>query len=288
MKANKNKLYSDVSYLTGIRPYRNWQNLKSLEIIAKYIQSEFENTGLVGEEQVWTAEGNQYRNIIASYNPQKKKRLIVGAHYDVAGDQPGADDNASGIAGLLEVARLVAENKPELDYRIDFVAYCLEEPPFFDTPEMGSYVHAKSLKDNHVEVLGMICFEMIGYFSEAPGSQPNPEPELAVDFPDIGNFIVVVGIEEYRDFNEKVQELMWENEEMDTRVISFPPNHHFARLSDHINYWQFGYQAVMITDTAIIRNGHNYHQITDTIDTLSFEKMSEVVNSTYIAVVNMT
>lgn len=284
MKADKNRLYRDVSYLTGIQPSRNWQNLSSLSVVARFINCEFNSAGLVGEEQNWTAKGNQYKNIIASYNPENEKRLIIGAHYDVCGDQPGADDNASGIAGLLELARLVAENRPKLDYRIDFVAYSLEEPPFFGTPDMGSYVHAKSLRDKHIEVLGMICFEMIGYFSEAPGSQPNPVPELAEDFPDVGDFIVVVGIEQYKDFNERVQILMSENQEMDTRVISFPRNNHFASLSDHINYWKFGYKAVMLTDTAIIRNGHNYHEKSDTIDTLNFEKMSEVVNSTYNAI----
>ena len=287
MKANKKRLYSDVSYLTGIRPYRNWQNLKSLEIVANHIKSEFNNAGLDVEEQEWIAAGNPYKNIIASYNPQKAKRLIIGAHYDVAGDQPGADDNASGIAGLLEVARLVAANGPEIDYRIDFVAYCLEEPPFFGGPEMGSHVHAKSLNDNNVEVLGMICFEMIGYFSEISGSQPNPVPELASDIPDVGNFIAVVGIEKHRDFNEKVQQLMWENEEIDTHVISFPADNPYTGLSDQRNYYKFGYQAVMITDTATVRNGHNYHMASDTIDTLNFDKMTEVVNSAYVAVVQL-
>lgn len=287
MNANKKRLYSDVSLMTGIRPSRNWQNLQSLKVVANHIKSEFSNTGLVVEEQEWTASGNSYRNIMASYNPRLERRLIIGAHYDVAGDQPGADDNASGVAGLLELARLVAAKSPETDYRIDFVAYCLEEPPFFDPGhEMGSYIHAKSLKDKQVDVLGMICFEMIGYFSDLPGSQPNPEPELAIGFPDTGNFITVVGIEQYTEFNEKVQKLMWENEEIDTYVISFPAKHGLAGLSDHKNYWNFGYPALMISDTAKVRNP-NYHESTDTIDTLNFEKMAEVVNCTYRAVIHL-
>ena len=128
MKADEDRMYNDVDYLTRIKPYRNHQNLKSLEIISDHIQSEFEKIGLLTEEQEWIVKGNSYRNIIASYNPQKTKRLIIGAHYDVAGNQPGADDNASAVAGLLETARLIQENKPEIDYRIDFIAYCLEEP----------------------------------------------------------------------------------------------------------------------------------------------------------------
>src|SRR5207342_1395907 len=135
-----------------------------------------------------------YSNIIASYNPKATKRLIVGAHYDVCGNQPGADDNASAVAGLLETARLLGENKPEIDYQIDLVAYCLEEPPFFSTQHMGSFVHAKSLHENKIDVIGMICYEMIGYFSDQPNSQPFPAPELAKIFPSTANFIIVVGI----------------------------------------------------------------------------------------------
>ena len=135
-----------------------------------YIKNEFEQAGLEVQYQKWIAAGNEYTNVIGVYNGHKSKRLIVGAHYDVCGEQPGADDNASAVAGLLESARLIGENKPDLDYAIEFVAYCLEEPPFFGTTEMGSYVHAKSLFDNNVDVIGMICYEMIGYFSDEPNS----------------------------------------------------------------------------------------------------------------------
>jgi hypothetical protein len=283
MKAQKERLYKDVELLTGVRPFRNYKNLASLRFVANYIKSEFQKAGLACEEQKWTAKGNEYKNIIASYNVDKKERLVIGAHYDVFDEQAGADDNASGIAGLLESARLIAENKPALDYRIDFVAYCLEEPPFFGKHEMGSYVHAKSLKKAKAEVLGMICFEMIGYFSDLPGSQPNPVPALIDDIPDTGNFIVVAGLRKYRNFNERVHALMSENEEMDTRVIHFPTKYGLVGLSDHSSYWKFGYTALMITDTALVRNHRNYHSISDIIETLDFEKMTQVVNSSYIA-----
>ena len=156
-KAIKSRLYTDVDFLTSIRPYRNFQNLESLEKVSKYISDEFGSCAFECEEQKWEAEGNEYKNIIASWQKAKKRRLIIGAHYDVAGDQPGADDNASAVAGLLETARLVSENHPELDFGIDLVAYCLEEAPFFTTKEMGSYIHAKSLYDSQADVVGMIC-----------------------------------------------------------------------------------------------------------------------------------
>lgn len=179
MKARKDRLYKDVDFLTSIKPERNFQNLKSLQRVCDYLKKEFLSMGATPEEQTWIAEGAEYKNIIASYNSAKERRLIVGAHYDVAGNQPGADDNASAVAGLLETARLVFADKPALDYRIDFVAYCLEEPPFFGTDLMGSYVHAKSLYDSNADVIGMICYEIIGYFSDKPNSQPFPIPEMA-------------------------------------------------------------------------------------------------------------
>lgn len=287
MKAQRSRLYKDVAFLTGVRPFRNYRNPDSLNRVADYIKGEFVHAGLECEEQKWMVEGIEYRNIIASYNPGKKKRLIVGAHYDVFDEQAGADDNASGIAGLLESARLIAEEKADLDYRIDFVAYCLEEPPFFGRQEMGSYVHAKSLKTAKVDVLGMLCYEMIGYFSDVPGSQPNPVPKIARDMPDTGNFIVVAGIRKYKRFNEHVHALMSENKKMDCRVISFPFKRGLVGLSDHRNYWKFGYPALMITDTALVRNRRNYHSISDTIETLDFDKMTEVVNGGYRAMVGI-
>jgi hypothetical protein len=143
MPASKERLYQDVLFLTSLQPARNYQNLQSLKKCVTYIEQEFVKAGAQPERQSWKAWGNEYTNVIASYNPQKKQRLIIGAHYDVAGEQPGADDNASAVAGLLETVRLVFQQKPMVGYRIDFVAYALEEPPFFGTELMGSYVHAK-------------------------------------------------------------------------------------------------------------------------------------------------
>ena len=106
---------------------------------------------------------------------KNNQRLIVGAHYDVCMDTPGADDNASAVAGMIETARLLIDENPQLDYCVEFVAYANEEPPFFGSDKMGSYIHAHSLNENHIDVLGMICYEMIGYFSDEPGSQEIPQ-----------------------------------------------------------------------------------------------------------------
>lgn len=281
--AKTQRLYTDVEFLTGLRPFRNYRNTESLEKTCDYLRQEFTAAGYKTLDQKWTASAVEYTNVIASYNPEKKKRFIVGAHYDVAGEQPGADDNASAVAGLLETARLVAENKSQLDYRIDFVAYCLEEPPFFGTEQMGSYVHAKSLHDADVDVLGMICYEMIGYFSDVPGSQNFPNEQLARLYPHTGNFILVVGVDVHLDFNTKVYELMKPGSKVQVLPANLPPARGLAGLSDQRSYWKFGYPALMINDSSFLRNP-NYHKISDTIDTLDFEKMTEVINSSYKAV----
>ncbi|WP_017732865.1 M28 family peptidase [Nafulsella turpanensis] len=286
MKAQKDRLYEDVRFLTEIRPYRNYLNVESLEKVCAYTKDAFNKAGLTVEEQKWTVDGREYKNIIATYNKSPGKRLIVGAHYDVCGDQPGADDNASAVAGLLETARLTGESQPEIDYQIDFVAYCLEEPPFFGSQEMGSFIHAKSLYDDGVEVMGMICYEMIGYFSDEPNSQPFPSPELAKLYPSTANFIIVVGIDSYADFNQRIKSLMAGNSKIDVQVISFPSKAGLAGLSDQRNYWHFGYPALMINDTSFIRNP-NYHLKSDTIETLNFDKMTEVINGSFNAIINL-
>ncbi|HEY0046328.1 MAG TPA: M28 family peptidase [Flavobacterium sp.] len=282
-KAQQEKLYSHVKFLTELRPYRNYRNLESLEKVCKYIESAFEECRLEHERQTWTAAGQQFNNVIATYNKHKKKRLIIGAHYDVCGDQPGADDNASAVAGLLETARMVAANKPDLDYRIDFVAFCLEEPPFFASDEMGSYIHAKSLHNQQADVIGMICYEMIGFFIDAPNSQPYPIAEWAKIYPNKANFIVVVGVSKYRNFNDKIYRMMTQESEIDVQVIHFPEENGLASMSDQRSYWRFGYPALMINDTAFIRNP-NYHQKSDDIGTLDFDKMTAVVDSAYKAI----
>lgn len=253
---------------------------------ADHISLEFKKAGLEPEEQLWTARDREYRNVIAAYRPYELRRLIVGAHYDVAGNQPGADDNASGISGMLETARLVTENMPDTGYGIDFVAYCLEEPPFFRTEMMGSYVHAVSLFRQMTPVIGMVCYEMIGYFSGESGSQEIPPGILQGSYPDTGNFIVVVGVDKHRGFNEKFYQLMAADSEIDVRLATFPDGGGFAGLSDQSSYRAFGYKAVMINDTSFLRN-KNYHKKTDTNNTLDFERMAHVVGSAYNAVTGL-
>jgi hypothetical protein len=282
VQANRDSLYRHVDFLTRLRPFRNYENLESLERVCDYLKATFANSGLEPSEQIFSARGIEYKNIIASFNPEKQQRLIVGGHYDVCGNQPGADDNASAVAGLLETARMVAEAQPDIDYRIDFVAYCLEEPPFFGTEEMGSYVHAKSIAHSKDDIIGVINYEMIGYFHDGP--QPYPHESLAAIYPEKANFIVVVGIDKYHNFNQQVYNLMKTHAGIDVQMIDHPLVQELAGMSDQRSYWEFDIPALMINDTSFMRNS-NYHQPSDDIDTLSFEHMQEVVSATCNAVV---
>ena len=281
MHANQDLLYQHVEFLTALRPFRNYRQRESLEKVCRYLEFEFNHFGLQVAEQPFEAGGAEYKNIIASYNQEKQRRMIVGAHYDVCGDQPGADDNASAVAGLIETARMVAEAKPELDYGIDFVAFCLEEPPFYGTDEMGSYIHAQSISDSKANVIGLINFEMIGFFHD--GDQPYPDARLREIYPQQANFIAVVGIQKYHHFNARVHELMKTDAGIDVQMIDHPMVESLAGMSDQQSYWKFDIPALMINDTSFIRNP-NYHEISDDIGTLDFDHMKEVVSCAYQAI----
>jgi hypothetical protein len=284
--ADNQRLYQDVKTLTSILPARNSFHPESLNKAAAYIEGQFNQLDCRVQIQTFEADRTEYKNVIASFGPAEGERVVVGAHYDVCGNQPGADDNASAVAGLLELGRLLHELKPQLPYRIDLAAYALEEPPYFNTRWMGSAVHAKSLKDGKVKVKAMICLEMIGYFTDQPRSQGFPIPLLKLFYPTTGNYIVVVGKLWSRSLVRNVKEAMLQVADIDVRSINAPAALPGVDLSDHKNFWKHGFDAVMITDTAFYRNP-NYHRITDTIDTLDFAKMAEVVRGVYWAMLSI-
>jgi len=211
-------------------------------------------------------------------NPDKERTLIIGGHYDVQGNKPGADDNASAIAGLIETSKILKDKN--LDIRIEFVAFTLEEPPFFGTKKMGSYIHAKSVKDRNI--IGMINYEMIGYFSDKENSQKYPILVkmfmINYDFPTIGNFIGFVANSKSKEFLE-LFDIENTYSEIETFPIIIPRLVESTTASDHLNYWKFDIPAVMITDTAHFRNP-NYHKKTDTVDTLDLNKMKQSIELT--------
>jgi len=284
MKVNKNNLYTTVKTLSEITPARNYRNLESLNEAARYIKNKFEEYGYVAQEQKYTVEGREYKNIIVTAGPEDAPTIVVGAHYDVCGDQAGADDNASGVAGLLEFSRLIKAAEATLKHRIEMVAYTLEEPPFFKSEFMGSYIHAKSLYDSKRIVIGMIVLEMIGYFTDKPNSQAYPLSLMKLFYPSKGDFIALVGRFSDGSLLKNLKKNM-QSTMVNVSTLKAPSFVAGVDFSDHLNYWKMGFSAVMITDTAFFRNP-NYHQTSDTIETLDFDRMREVVKGLYLAIVN--
>lgn len=257
---------------------RNYKNLKALNSVAYYINSQFAKYADSTSFQKYQVEGIEYKNVIASFGTSNQERIIIGAHYDVCDDQDGADDNASGVVGLLEIARLLQGKN--LNKRIDLVAYTLEEPPFFRTDKMGSYVHANYLKENNIPVIGMICLEMIGYFDEAKGSQDYPIGLLKLFYGSKGDFITVVRKINSGKFARKFTHQIKKTKLIETKSFQGPKGLVGIDFSDHLNYWKCGFNAVMITNTAFYRN-KNYHEKTDEIKTLDLPKMAAVIQSVY-------
>ncbi|HYG63754.1 MAG TPA: M28 family peptidase [Thermoanaerobaculia bacterium] len=260
---------------------RDAYHAENLDRVAAYIREELERAKGTVSEQPFEVGGTTYRNVIAHFGPETEERIVVGAHYDAAGPLPGADDNASGVAGLIELGRLLGASPPKL--RVELVAFALEEPPHFGSSSMGSAVHAGSLKRRGVPVRAMICLEMIGYFSDEPESQRFPLPGLRWIYPSRGNFIAVVGRPGEGGLAGRVKKAMQRATPLPVHSATLPSSVPGVGLSDHRNYWDAGYNAVMITDTAFFRND-NYHTEEDTPETLDYRRMAQVVQGVHAAV----
>lgn len=280
------RIKSDVLTLCTTKGHRNAKNLEALNEAASYIADQWRELGLEVETQSYTVEGKEYKNLICSFGPPEAERLIVGAHYDVCQEQAGADDNASGTTGLLELARLLQKYQPNLNHRVDLVAYTLEEPPFFRTEFMGSAVHAKSLFDNKIAVKAMICLEMIGYFSEEKNSQEYPIGLMKLFYPTKGNYISVVSKigGGNGSLTRKVKKGIKRGSSIEVTSVNGPAQIPGIDFSDHLNYWKYEYPAVMITNTAFYRN-KNYHEPSDLPETLDYTKMAEVIKGVYNVII---
>lgn len=225
-----------------------------------------------------------YKNIVAEFGPDTRERIIIGAHYDAFKGSPGADDNATGVAALIEIAKLLS--KEQLKIKVELVAYCLEEPPFFSTKAMGSYAHASTTKNSGSKVKVMISLEMLGYYDNKSASQSYPLGFLKYFYSDQGNFISVIGKFGQTRITRKIKRLVSANTSLPVYSINAPTLLVGVDFSDHRSYWDHGFPAVMITDTAFYRNKH-YHLSTDTYDKIDYQRMSSVVAAIYMAVKKM-
>jgi hypothetical protein len=260
---------------------RNHTNRENLNRCAEYIRAHFKKAGAQTSIQEFMVRGKNYQNVIGFFGDKTAERVVVGAHYDAYINWPGADDNASGVSGLIELAYLIGKEK--FNSGIELVAYCLEEPPFFDTEDMGSARHARWLHDQKVNVKCMIALEMIGYFSNEPGSQLYPGPALKIFYPGKGNFIAIVGRLDQRKIVKKIKGLMKGATDLPVYSLNAPLLVAGIDFSDHRNYWKYDYDAVMITDTAFFRN-LEYHKQGDTAERLNYESMGKVVIQVFEAI----
>jgi Zn-dependent M28 family amino/carboxypeptidase len=268
------RLRSHVTAVSETFYPRDWVHENNLSNCADYISAQFTNAGAVVHAQSVVAHGRQYRNVIARFGVGLGSKLVIGAHYDAFGETPGADDNASGVAALIELAYLLGRNAPARE--IELVAYVLEEPPFFRTPLMGSAVHAASISPEKEQIVGVIVLEMVGYFSEMRGSQSYPSLLLKLVYPSRGNFIAVAGRWDQGEWVKRVKVGMKGTTDLPVYSIRAPAVVPGMDFSDHLNYWPLGINAIMITDTAFYRN-KLYHEKGDTADRLDYERMSKVV-----------
>jgi Zn-dependent M28 family amino/carboxypeptidase len=269
-RAEAGRLQALVSAIVGVFP-RTYRHPESLDRVAALARRAFEEAGAAVSEQVFTAEGRTYRNVVARMGPAEGDIVVAGAHYDACGELPAADDNASGVAVLLEVARLL--RGAPLARRLELVAYTLEEPPFFGGPQMGSAVHASSLARSGARVVAALSLEMLGCYRDEPGSQQYPVPGMGLVYPRRGNFVAVVGRLGESRLTRRVKRAMRASSELPVVSMNAPRGVPGADLSDHASYWAQGFPALLVTDTAFYRN-ERYHTERDLPETLDYRRMA--------------
>jgi len=260
-----------------------------LERAASYIEDKFSAAGLKPTRQSFAVSGylndgifgashatQSTANIVAEIagaNGKASEVVIVGAHYDAVQDCPGANDNGTGVAALIEMAKSLAHQKFARTVR--FVAFTNEEPPFFRSDDMGSYRYAKSCKERGDKIVAMFSLETLGYYSDKPDSQKFPLPALAALYPKTGNFVSFVGNIESRDLISSCASRFIAQTKFPTQTLAAPKELTGVDFSDQLSFWRLGYPGVMVTDTAPYRYPF-YHTSQDTVDKIDFDSLARV------------
>lgn len=268
-------LKTDVTMLAETIGERNTGCYLQLQQSAEYISSRLRQMGYVIHVETYLVDGKNVSNIEAELKGSRLQNeiVVVGAHYDSPPGSPGANDNASGVAAMLELAKKFKDSKPGRTLR--FVAFVNEEPPYFQTDLMGSRVYAANARKRGDNVVAMLALETIGYYSDKPGSQQYPPP-FNLFFPDTGNFIGIVGNLGSRPLVRDSIRTFRETTPFPTEGLAAPSFIKGVGWSDQWSFWQEGYPGIMITDTAPFRYPH-YHEPSDTPDKLNYERMARVV-----------
>ena len=269
------RLEGSVQALAGEIGERNLWRFEALEAAARYVETAFEGLGYKPATQEFESGGKIVRNVEAEIPgaTHPEEIVIAGAHYDSVIGSPGANDNASGVAALLEIARLLAGQA--FPRTVRFVGFANEEPPFFQTGEMGSGVYSRRARAQGENIVAMLSLETIGCYSDQKGSQKYPFP-FSLFYPDTGNFIGFVGNLASAGLTRRVVASFRRHAAFPSEGAAIPAWIVGVGWSDHWAFWQQGYPALMVTDTAPFRYEH-YHSEEDTPDKVDYERMARVV-----------
>lgn len=277
------RLRQHLRMLTVVIGERSVYRPDNLERARAYIESFYHELGLMVENQSYDYEGLTVSNVITRIDSEDEptRRYLLGAHYDSVAGTVGADDNAAAVAVQLEVARHLKTlaGSRQLKTTVKIASFVLEEPPTYATRHMGSRVYASKARSEGEQLEGMICLEMVGYYCHEPGCQRYPFPLMFLDYPKAGNFIGIVGNSRSKELTRSLEGAFRNNPELPVVTLTVPLNGWIMpaiRLSDHSSFWNEGYRAVMVTDSAFYRNPH-YHLASDTMDTLDIRRMAELV-----------
>lgn len=272
----RDELKADVQELSGNIGERNLSRYPQLNAAAEFIEKSFRQTGLQSRRDSYDVNGLASHNIEVEIRGASPEIVLVGAHYDSVFGAPGANDNGSGVAALLALARRFAGKHTH--HTLRFVAFVNEEPPNFQTPQMGSLVYAGRCKARGDRIAAMISLETIGYFSDAPRSQTYPVAALGAFYPKVGNFIGIVGDVRSRWLVRRAIAEFRSDGKIPVEGAALPSFIAGVGWSDQWSFWQHGYPGIMITDTALFRYPH-YHEATDTPDKLDYDRFALVVSS---------
>ena len=274
--ALRDELKQDVQHLAGDIGERNLSHYPQLNAAADFIEKSFIEAGLHPRRDSYEVRGLPLHNIEIEIRGASPEVVLVGAHYDSVFGAPGANDNGSGVAALLALARRFAGKQTH--HTLRFVAFVNEEPPYFQTPQMGSFVYAGRCKARGDRIAAMISLETIGYFSDAPRSQTYPVATLGAFYPKVGNFIGIVGNVRSRSLVRRAIAQFRSDGKIPAEGAALPAFIAGVGWSDQWSFWQHGYPGIMITDTALFRYPH-YHEATDTPDKLDYDRFALVASS---------
>jgi Zn-dependent M28 family amino/carboxypeptidase len=278
----ESRLRRHVETLAGGIGERHVGRPKALHAAEAYIAGELAAIGYSVARQAYLAQGVESSNLEVTVpgGARASEIVLAGAHYDTVPGSPGADDNASGVAGLIEIARALQDERPARTVKL--VAFVNEEPPFFYFGEMGSRVYARAARKRGDDIRVMLSLEMLGCYSDAAGSQAYP-PFLGYFYPEAGNFIAFVSNLRSRRALREVVSAFKGASDFPAEKLASPGIVPGVSWSDQLSFWREGYPGVMVTDTAFYRYRH-YHSATDTPDRIDYVRMAKVVEGLVTAV----